>query len=54
MIDRTQLLNAYREKNGNNGVYIIESGRCQIVNTMSKEKSIFTELQRGDHFGIAN
>ena len=42
----------YRRKVGRDGVFIIDSGKCQIVNESGEEK-VFTEIGRGDYFGEA-
>ena len=39
--NKMQLQN-YKEKNGFNGIFIVESGKCQIINKVGKEKEEFT------------
>mmetsp|Transcript_23184 Transcript_23184/g.22680 ORF Transcript_23184/g.22680 Transcript_23184/m.22680 type:complete len:101 (+) Transcript_23184:1712-2014(+) len=42
------LLKNIRESDGD-GVYIIDTGRCKIINPY--DKSVFNTIQRGDYFG---
>ena len=39
-----------RHEMGNDGMFIVDSGKCQIVNDGGDEK-VFTEIGRGDYFG---
>lgn len=44
-------LKNYKEKNGFNGMFIVDSGKCQIINKVGNLKEEFTTIHRGAFFG---